>query len=342
MPRLWLAVMVSSGILLTMTRVPVEAAQLTDRSLVVSSAAPSATVDQTFLFTYATADPMSSLSFEYCDSPVFDYPCNAPVGLDVTSANLDNQSGNAGFNIDGVNTTSNRLVLTRPAVVATTVASQYDFSNVTNSSVAGQTVYVRITTYVSADGSGPFTDNGAVAYATNSPLSIGADVPPFLQMCVGVTVATSCSTASGDRIDLGNLSTSSAKTGTSQFAGGTNAVSGYTVFILGTTMTSGNNTIKAISSPSPSFPGNNQFGINLRDNSVPNIGSNPSGAGSAAPMANYNTSNLYKYQNGEAIARSTLPSDYNRMTVSYLININDSQAPGTYASTFTYLATATF
>jgi hypothetical protein len=293
-------------------------------------------------FTYATAASVGSLAFEYCDSPVFDYSCAAPNGLDVTSAGLDGQSGNTGFSIDSLNTTANRLVLTRPAVITATVASQYDFSNITNPSTAGQTVYVRIATYTSIDGSGAYTDNGAVAFAMNAPFSIGAAVPPFLQLCAGVTVTSNCSSASGDRINLGNLSTGSTKAGTSQFAGGTNAVSGYTVFIQGTTMTSGNNTIKALSTQTPSFPGNNQFGINLRDNSVPNVGANTSGPGSASPMANYNTANLYKYLNGEAIARSTLPSDYNRMTVSYVININDSQPPGVYASTFTYLATATF
>jgi hypothetical protein len=318
------------------------AEQLTQRSVAASSSRPSEIVNQSFQFTYATAASIGSLVFEYCDSPVFGIPCNAPAGLDVSSASLDSQSGNAGFTIDGVNTTANKLVLTRPAAIAAAVASQYDFSNITNPSIAGQSVYVRISTYASADGSGVYTDNGAVAYAMNAPLNIGANVPPFLQLCVGITVSSNCASASGDRINLGNLSANNAKAGTSQFAGGTNSISGYTVFVLGTTMTSGNNTIKALSSPSPSFPGNNQFGINLRDNSLPNVGANSSGPGSAAPLANYNTANQYKYLNGEAIARSTLPSDYNRMTVSYVININDSQAPGVYASTFTYLATATF
>jgi hypothetical protein len=318
------------------------AAQLTDRSIVISSAQPSDIAAQSVRFTFTSAVSIGSLAFEYCDSPVFDYPCVAPSGLDVSAANLDNQSGNTGFSIDVINTTANRVVLTRPASVAAAVASQYDLSNITNSSVSGQSIYVRITTYASLDATGAFTDNGAVAYAMNSPLSIGAAVPPFLQLCVGVTVASNCSSASGDRINLGNLSTNTARAGTSQFAGGTNSASGYTIFVQGTTMTSGNNTIKALNVQTPSFPGNNQFGINLRDNSVPNVGSNPSGSGSAAPMANYNTPNLYKFLNGEAIARSTLPSDYNRMTVSYMINIDDSQAPGVYASTFTYLATATF
>ncbi|MBI2285583.1 hypothetical protein HYU82_02060, partial [Candidatus Saccharibacteria bacterium] len=204
------------------------------------------------------------------------------------------------------------------------------------------TEFVRITTYASADGSGSFTDNGTVAFATLSPFSVGANVPPFLQICVAITVAPDCSTTSGDRINLGTLSSNSVKAGTTQFAVGTNSISGYTVFAEGTTMTSGNNTIAALSSPTPSFPGNNQFGVNLRDNSIPNVGSDPFGSGSGTPTAGYNTVNQFKYVSGDAIAQSTLPSDYNRMTVSYIVNISSSQPPGVYASTFTYLATATF
>lgn len=320
----------------------VQAAQLTDRSVVVSSAQPSALVTQNFTFTYVTAASVGSLAFEYCTSPVFGTTCNAPTGLDVTAASLDSQSGNTGFSIDGVNTTVSRLVLTRPASVAATVASQYDFSNITNPSSAGQTVYVRLTTYATTDGTGSFTDNGAVAYAMNAAFNILTNVPPFLQICAAVTVAADCSSSGGDRISLGNLSTNSAKAGTSQFAAGTNSISGYTVFVQGTTMTSGNNTINTLSTKTPSFPGNNQFGINLRNNSVPNVGNDLSGSGSAVPMPNYNTPNQFKYLNGEAITQSTLPSNYNRMTVSYIININGSQPPGVYASTFTYLATATF
>ncbi|HEX5395317.1 MAG TPA: hypothetical protein VFW52_03150 [Candidatus Saccharimonadales bacterium] len=318
------------------------AAELTSRSVTVSSFRPTVLTTQIFQFTFTTASSTGSLVFEYCDSPVFSLSCNAPAGLDVSAASLDAQTGNTGFSIDGANTTANKLVLTRPAAIAATVPSQYDFSNITNPTAAGQTVYIRISTHLTADGSGAYTDNGAVAYAINSPISVAANVPPFLQLCVGVTVAANCTSASGDRINLGNLSTTTTKAGTSQFAGGTNSVSGYTVFVLGTTMTSGNNTIKALSSPSPSFPGNNQFGINLRDNSIPNVGANPSGSGSAAPMPNYNTPNQFKYLSGEAVSQSTLPSNYNRMTVSYIVNINGSQKPGVYASTFTYMATATF
>ena len=314
--RLWPIVLAASIAIVVISASPVQAAQLTDRSIEVSTAQPSSVATHTFQFTYATSSSIGSLAFEYCDSPVFAYPCSAPAGLDVTGASISSQTGNTGFSVDGVNTTANRLVLTRSSAVAATVPSQYVISNITNPSTGGQVIYVRLTTYASSDGSGSFTDNGAVAFSTQAAFIVGSDVPPFLQICVAVTVSTDCSTSSGDRINLGTLSKSLVKAGTSQFSTGTNSITGYTVSILGTTMTSGNNTITALSSQTPSFPGNNQFGINLRNNSNPNVGSEPSGPGSGAPTANYNSVNQFKFSSGENIASSTLPSNYTLITNS--------------------------
>src|SRR5205814_1908628 len=133
-----------------------------------------------------------------------------------------------------------------------------------------------------------------------------------------------------------------ARAGQSQFAVGTNSVSGYITYVLGTTMTSGNNTIKALSSPTPSFPGNSQFGINLRANTIPTVGEDPFAAGNGAVTSNYNTPNLFMYSSGDALVTSLTPSDFNRMTVSYLANVKPSQPAGIYSSTFTYLAVANF
>jgi len=316
---------------------------LSDRSIQISTAIPSATATHIFQFTYGSTSPVGSVAFEYCEnSPVFDYTCDAPAGLDVSSATLSTQSGNTGFNFDSINSTANKIVITRVPSASAAVASSYTFTNITNPSSPAQAEFVRISTHASADGSGAFIDNGAVAFATASAFNIGASVPPFLQLCVAITVAPNCSAMSGDRLNLGNLSTSKVKAGTSQFAVGTNSATGYIAYVLGTTMTSGNNAITALGSPTPSFPGNNQFGINLRNNSIPNVGADPFGSGSGAPTANYNTQNLYMFHSGDDIVVSNLPSNYNRMTVSYIVNINSSQSPGIYSTTFTYLTVANF
>lgn len=338
-----LAIVLSILLLAFWPLAKVDAQQLTNRTILISTANPSATATHVFQFTFTSTSSIGSIAFEYCEnSPVFTYSCTAPGGLDVSSANLASQTGNLGFSIDNVNSTTNKIVLTRPSVASLAVASSYTFSNVINPSAAAQSEFVRISTYASTDGSGSFTDNGSVVYATASPFNVGADVPPFLKLCVALTVAPDCSTMSGDIVDLGSLSSKVANAGVSQFAVGTNSLSGYTTFVIGTTITSGNNAISALTSPTPSFPGNSQFGINLRDNSNPNIGSDPFGPGSASPTTNYNTANLFTYNSGDSIASSPQPSDYNLMTVSYLVNVGSGQAPGVYASTFTYLATASF
>src|SRR3990167_5048386 len=163
--RLWPIIAAVSFVVIVISGGPAKAAELADRYIEISTAQPSANSTHTYQFTYATAGLTGSLAFEYCDSPVFAYTCNAPAGLDVTAAIISSQSGNTGFSVDGINTTANRLVLTRTPAVATTVPSQYAIANITNPSTAGQVIYVRITTYASTDGSGSYTDNGAVAFA---------------------------------------------------------------------------------------------------------------------------------------------------------------------------------
>ncbi|MBA3757481.1 hypothetical protein H0X09_01285 [Candidatus Saccharibacteria bacterium] len=321
----------------------VSALDFTNRSILVSSAVPLASVSHNFSFTYISTSSVGSIVFEYCEnSPVETLPCSAPAGLDVSSAALSSQSGNIGFTVDAGNTTANKIVLTRPTVAGIATASTYNFSSIINPSTSGVTEFVRLSTRASTDGSGADVDSGSVAFATISPFNIATFVPPFLRLCVGVTVAVDCSTASGNSVNFGDFSVTQAKTTQSQLAAGTNSITGYNIFALGTTMTSGNNFIPALASPTLSQPGTSQFGINLKANSNPLVGQEPTGSGSGAPSTGYNTVNLFKFSPGDQIANSTQPSDFNLMTVSYLGNISSGQAAGIYSTTFTYLATADF
>lgn len=318
------------------------ALQLQNRSIELSTSQPSVVASHTFRFTFASTTSVGSIVFEYCDDPLFEVACVAPAGLNVASATLTGQTGNTGFSFDSLNSNANKIVITRAPAAAAAVPSSYNFGNITNPSSPGAATYVRISTLASVDGSGVSTDRGAVAFATLSVFTIAVDVPPFLQVCVAITVAPDCSSMSGNSIDMGTLSSLLTRVGTSQFAVATNSVTGYIIFIQGTTLTSGNNAITALSVQTPSFPGNNQFGVNLRDNSIPDVGTDPSGSGTGTVAGNYNTPNQYRFINGETIVTSPLPSDYNLMTVSYIVNISNSQPPGVYSSTYTYLATAEF
>jgi hypothetical protein len=196
--------------------------------------------------------------------------------------------------------------------------------------------------YGSTDATGPRGDNGAVAFAITGAFRVGAYVPPYLIFCAAITVALDCSTANGLLINFGELSKIETKTATSQFSGATNDPTGYSVAISGQTMTAGNQIIPPLSVTSASTIGTSQFGINLRSNTVPSVGADPSGAGTAIVNGSYAIPNQYKFANGDQLVASTLSTDYNLHTVSYIVNIDNGQLPGYYATTLTYIATAAF
>jgi len=319
------------------------ALELPNRSITISTATPSAIASHTFQMTIASTAAIGSIAFEYCsNSPLISDGCVPPTGLSLSGATLTQQSGNTGFVIDAIDSTASRLVISRPLASAAAVPSSYTFNNVVNPSLSNETTYVRITTYSSTEGVGSYIDNGSVAFSTATNFAIGAYVPPFLNLCVGVTVAVDCSQATGYGLDLGILAPQTTRTVTSQYAAATNDVTGFSTYILGTTMTSGNNIIPAMASPESSLVGVSEFGINLRANSNPPVGQDPSGDGTSVPTSDYNSPNLYSFIPGSEIASSPVSSDYNRMTVSYVVNVGNTQPPGVYSTTVTYLVSAQF
>jgi hypothetical protein len=173
-------------------------------------------------------------------------------------------------------------------------------------------------------------------------VGLSAEVPPYLKFCVGLSIGDDCTTAEGNLIDFGDMSRTVASSGTSQMLAATNAEIGLAIAVYGTTMTSGNNVIPALASPTVSAPGNAQFGINLRANSSPPVGQNPSGGGISNPAARYNSPNLFAFGSGDMVATSPNATDTRKFTVSYIANISPAQAPGVYTATLTYICTATF
>ena len=289
-----------------------------------------------------TTDPVGSLVFEFCsNSPIIAESCTQPTGFDISSATLAAQTGDTGFSIH-TNTTANRLVLSRAAVPPTGVASSYTIQNVINPANEG-TYFVRLQSFSSTDGTGLDIENGGIAIAINSPIDVSGEVPPYLYFCVGVTITSfDCTSANSYFIDFGFLSTTQPRFGSSQFVAGTNAVSGYSVTINGTTLTSGSNTIPPLAVPTASSPGTSQFGLNLRANTSPSIGANPVGGGLAAPDAKYDTPNQFAFTDTDTVA-SVPHSDLTRkFTVSYITNINGAQAGGVYATTISYICLANF
>lgn len=320
----------------------VNAADLVQRSVRIGSSVASEITSHEFRFTTATNASVGSLLFEYCSNlPLYGSPCTAPAGLVVNSSSILTQTGLTGFSLHG-SSNANRLVITRAAAVSAPTIANFVFNNITNPSGVNQTVFVRISTHASTDASGVPIDFGAVVFSTVPGVGVGGFVPPYLTFCVGVTVASDCSSATGDIIALGELSSVNSTTATSQFAVATNDPVGYNAYISGGTMAAGNEVIPNLISGTASAVGTSQFGINLRSNSSPSVGANVSGSGTGNPSSNYGTSNIFRYNSGDQIASSPLPTEFNRFTVSYVVNVSRSQKPGIYASSFNFTAVVAF
>ncbi len=318
------------------------AGDLTQRKIVITSARAGATNDHLISYMYNDSNVIGSLVFEYCtNSGVLGADCSAPIGLDMTGASLAFQSGETGFAISPLST-ANKIVLSRAAIAVSPGFAQYLFEDAVNNTSVNETVYVRISSHASGDGTGAALDNGSVAYSTSSEISTSLYVPPYLLFCVGVTVELDCSDATGSLIELGELETALANLATSQYSGATNDPTGYNVSVIGTTLTSGNNEIPALLNPTGSSPGVSQFGINLRANNNPVVGIESFGPGTSTITSRYANQNQFTFKSGDVISQVSSTTSYKRFTVSYLTNISDAQPAGIYSATFSYIATASF
>ncbi len=173
---------------------------------------------------------------------------------------------------------------------------------------------------------------------TQHVVNLTARVDPTLTFAVG---STTCA--------LGTLSTSQTQQCTYTLTAATNGTSGYSISYLPVvTLTSGANTILALTSPTASTLNTEQFGINLAANTAAgshtasSFGAAPSG-GSGVASANYTTANSFKLATGgETIATASAPSLSTTYTVSTIANITNTTEAGAYTTTFTYNIVSTY
>lgn len=158
---------------------------------------------------------------------------------------------------------------------------------------------------------------------------------PFLEFVV-----------TGNNIDLGYLDTATATTTTGSFYVRAWQADGYVVRTASEPPTNYNNQqITPLSSASASSPGTEQFGINLVDNSTPDVGTDPQqyfAFSYGVASSGYNTPDLFKYVNGDTVAASTESSGITAYTVSYLYNISNATPSGEYIFNHVLVATGTY
>lgn len=141
-------------------------------------------------------------------------------------------------------------------------------------------------------------------------------------------------------INFGSLSTAATATATSTFNVIDYTSYGYIVQVVGAPPQSGAHPLAAMSG-SASALGTEQFGINLKANTTPSIGANPSG-GVGVAASGYNTANSYKYNSGDTIASGPKSSAQTNYTVSYIANAATTTPGGAYTGTLTFICTGTY
>jgi hypothetical protein len=255
----------------------VEAAQLTVRSLSLSSGVPGHTgTIYSYGFTTATAGTIQSMKFVACTTAYQTYNrgggtstagCTAPTGMNI---NLGTQQGTNGFGTTTAFTrqtsttgncapANNVLCIDRTEVTSESAAAKtIAWNTQTNPSTANSSFYIGVYTYSDNAYATP-VDSGTVASAVVQTLTVSAQVAEILQFCVGSTtvndattsVATDCSAVSGTSLNLGTLDSSTVNISPSSTDGGdsnngvamlrTNAENGATVSYDAIQATSGTN-----------------------------------------------------------------------------------------------------
>lgn len=137
--------------------------------------------------------------------------------------------------------------------------------------------------------------------------------------------------------ELGVISTDATVTASTEITVRSYLSAGYVIRLVGTPPKIHNHTIATPATPSAAQPGVEQFGINVRENTDPVVGADAtqfpdSTFAYGAAAANYNTPNLFMYNEGDVIAGSTVSSGQTNYTVSFIMNIASNTPAGLYTT----------
>ena len=164
---------------------------------------------------------------------------------------------------------------------------------------------------------------------------------PYLMMNVNTT-----------NVSLGVLSSTTTATATATFSVEAYLASGYTVETIASPPTYETHTLSALTTPTASSVGTEQFGINLVANTTAcgapaNFGANPVQIPSSSysygqASTNYGTCGKFIYNSGDIIANSNKSSGQTNFTISYIANISNVTPAGVYTMNQDLVAIPTF
>jgi hypothetical protein len=270
-----------------------------------------------------------------------DVNINVSASTSCASFSSRTVAASAGADIWGVGTSSTTLTLTAPSsgTIGTSGVPAGRCMQIKVGSNAGGATRVTNPSAGTATLSiaGTFGDTGTIGVPiiANDQVSLTATVNPTISLTLSQTsLAFGTLTTANGRWATNGGGAAVATSGLS-VVGATNATSGYSLYVLGPTLTSGANTIAALASSTASSPGTAQFGINVS-----------ASGGSGTVTAPYATASQYAYTSTAStqtqVASSTTADSGTTYAVSYLANISASTPAGSYTATHTWTITGNF
>lgn len=346
----------------------VAAAQLSSRSIKMSSSAPSAT-GVTYTVGFTTSGNFQSLIIDFCaDSPIIgSATCTNPTGMSVASAGVTFTSGTIGT-VSTTGTTAFQLKVAGTAA-QTPTSVVFNVTNVTNPSSA-ITFYARIYTYSNATfgtptaytsfaNPGSTIDTGGVAISTANAVNITTTIAETLTFCTSGTSVATCPSATATGVTFGS--------GSPLVLGGTlSTVNNYTV--LSTNAVSGaviamkiNNACGGLSRDGGTtcpIAAAGATAITIATNAGlfgAAIATSTGGTGaSVVPAAPYDQGGVPKYAMdttggvgvtstyGDTIATASGPVSLAQNTLTFAADTSPTTPAGVYTATIQLIATGTF
>jgi len=217
------------------------AATITNREVRISDSRPSQTgVIYDFLGD-TSATTTKCIRMRFCTSADTGGSCTVPTGMSTTSATKETAGWNvfnpANWEIN--NATNGDVKLTSTTGENGDTNSSWVIGTITNPSTANTTFYVWINTYSNTDCSTGPIDNGVVAFATVSGVTVSATILESLSFSVAGVTSDNCTitggaskiTTTATAVPYGTVNTEDFYDGCQSLTVSTNANNGYTVTV---------------------------------------------------------------------------------------------------------------
>jgi len=349
----------------------VSAAQLTERSIALSSSSVSST-NVTYEVNFTSVGAAGAFIIDFCsDSSIINQTCTTPTDFDVTAVS----STTSGFT-DVADLDANTIRVT--GTIAATTAITVELDGIDNPSVDGP-MYARILTYTDATGANAYTstvagtyiDDGGAAVSITDTIGVSGSVLESMTFCVsGEAIAEDCDTSGNDpaTIQLGEtvgstvaLTPDSVSTGSIFTQISTNADSGAVVSLKSSALACGG----LIRAGSPAecdiapalatdiAAGEAKFGVKTTT-ATATPSSDATGTYQPVSGSDYNnTTFAFTYVSGDAtgvtspfgdpfLDTATAPVNNMNMELSFGVSITNSTPAGLYSVDLSLIATGKF